>query len=108
MLDMYYAAPSITVMPEDPGELEFSGSIDVDAHRSVALLIDRSGQTEIRFKYFEDSLLTPAQVASLLEIVKANADERESGGQASTALALMRGILERAVSEGLGLVAFGD
>ncbi|MBT2116626.1 hypothetical protein KK141_06595 [Dyella sp. LX-66] len=108
MLDIYYADASITVMPEDPGELEFAGSIDVEAHRSVALLIDRSGQADIRFRYFEDSLLTAAQVVSLLEIVVANADEREGDGQASAALATMRGILERAVSEGLGLVAFGD
>jgi hypothetical protein len=108
MLDIYYVAPSITVMPDDPGQLEFAGSMDIDVHRLLALLVDMSGRTDIRFKYFEDSLLTPAQVASLLEIVMAGAGEGEGHGQAFAALAVMRGILERAVREGLGLVAFGD
>lgn len=108
MLDIYYADPSITVIPEDPGELEFAGSIDIDAHRSLAVLIDKSGQAEICLKYFEDSLLMPAQVASLLGIVVADGGEREGNAQAFVASEAIRGILETAVSKGLGLVAFGD
>lgn len=108
MLDIYYAAPSITAMPEDPSDLELAGSIDLDAHRMLTLLVDKSGQPGIGLKYFEDSMLRPEQVAALLQIVIANADELEGDGQASASLEAMRSIAERAVSEGLGLVAFGD
>lgn len=108
MLDIYYVDPSITVMPEDPGKLELAGSIDVDAHRSLSLFLDKSREAKIRLSYFEDSLLTPAQVAILLEILGANAHELERNGQAFAAFDVMRDILERAVHRGAGLVAFSD
>lgn len=108
MLDIYYVAASVTVMPEDPGKLEFAGSIDVDAHRALASFLDQSRETKIRLTYSEDTLLTPAQVATLLEIFMANTRDLERNGQASAALELMRGILEEAVNRGMGLVAFSD
>ncbi|MFT4183127.1 MAG: hypothetical protein QM636_14545 [Rhizobium sp.] len=108
MLDIYYANPSVTVMPEDPGKLEFAGSIDVDAHRALASFLDQSSEAKIRLTYFEDSLLMPAQVATLLEILIANTHDLERNGQAFAAFDLMRGILEAAVNRGMGLVAFSD
>lgn len=108
MLDIYYADPSITIMPESPGDLQLAGSIDFGAHRSLALLLDKNRQTKMRLDYFGDSMLTPAQVATLLELVIDNPDDLRSNGQASAALEVIRGILESAVNKGMGLVAFSD
>ncbi|MGY5776480.1 hypothetical protein [Rhizobium sp. LEGMi135b] len=108
MLDIYYTDPSITVAPEDPGNLELAGSIDLNAHRSLALLVDKSAQTKIRLKYFEDSMLKPVEVETLLELVIASAEDLESNGQAFAAFEVIRGILESAVSKGMGLITFSD
>jgi hypothetical protein len=108
MLDIYYADPAATVMPEDPGRLELAGSIDLDAHRSLAALFDKGRQAGVDLRYFEDSLLAPAQVAILLRTFTANAGELEGNRQALAAFGAMRDLLEEAVSRGMGLVAFGD
>lgn len=108
MLDIYYTDPSITVAPEDPGNLEFAGSIDLNAHHSLALLVDNSAQTNIRLKYFEDSMLKPVEVETLLELVMASAANLENNGQAFAAFKVIRDILESAVSKGMGLVTFSD
>ncbi|MFB7146976.1 hypothetical protein ACFCY3_20590 [Agrobacterium deltaense] len=42
MLDIYYADFDTTVIPSDPGCLELAGSIDLDAHRSLAALFDKA------------------------------------------------------------------
>jgi hypothetical protein len=52
MLDIYHAPPSITVMPEGPGHLEFAGYIDLDAHRSLASLFDKGRQVGADLQYF--------------------------------------------------------
>lgn len=108
MLDIYYTDPSTTDMPEDPGSLELAGSIELDAHRSLAVLFDKGTKAGASFKYFEDSLLTPAQVATLLKIFTSNVGELGGNRQALAAFDAMRGIFEGAVSKGAGLVAFGD
>jgi len=43
MLDIYYVPPSIKVKPEAPDRLELAGSIDLDAHRSLAALFEKGG-----------------------------------------------------------------
>lgn len=108
MLDIYYIDPFITIAPEDPGNLELAGSIDLNAHRSLALLVDKSEQTKIRLRYFEDSMLKPVEVETLLELVIAGGKNLEGNGQAFAALEVIRHILESAVSKGMGLVTFSD
>lgn len=108
MLDIYYTNPSTTAMPEDPGSLELAGSIDLDAHRSLAALFEKGRQAGADLRYFEDSMLKPAQVATLLKTFTTNANELAGNKQALAAFDAMRGVLEAAVSRGMGLVAFGD
>lgn len=108
MLDIYYAPSSTKAMPEDPGSLEFAGSIDLDAHRSLAALFDKGRQAGADLRYSDDSMLEPAQVATLLKVFTANAGELSGNRQALAAFAAMRELLEAAVGKGCGLVAFGD
>lgn len=108
MLDLYYTNPSITDVPDDPGSLELAGSIDLDAHRSLAVLFDKGSQAGVVLKYFEDSFLQPGQVATLMDIFVANARELGGNRQALAAFETMHGIFEAALAKGAGLVAFGD
>lgn len=108
MLDLYYTDPSTLDMPDDPGRLQLAGSIDLDAHRSLVVLFDKGSKVGAGLKYFEDSFLQPAQVATLLKIFTANAHELGGNRQALAAFEAMHGVFEAAVSKGAGLVAFSD
>lgn len=108
MLDIYYADFDTTFMPPDPGGLEFAGSIDLDAHRLLAALFDKARQAGADLSYFDDTLLEPAQVAILLNILLANEHVLEGNEHALAALHSMRDFLERAAKRGVGLVAFAD
>ncbi|WP_295983397.1 hypothetical protein [uncultured Variovorax sp.] len=108
MLDIYYTDPSTTDMPEDPGRLEHAGSIDLDAHRSLAALFEKGRQAGADLRYFEDSMLKPSQVATLLKTFNANVGDLKGSRQALAAFEAMRGVLEAAVNRGMGLAAFGD
>ncbi|NTI64171.1 hypothetical protein G6L85_21895 [Agrobacterium rhizogenes] len=108
MLDIYYAGPFTTLMPRNPGHLELAGSIDLRAHRSLATLFDKGRQAGADLRYFEDSMLKPAQVTMLLETFTANLRELQGDRQALAAFDMMRGLFEGAVSRGMGLVAFAD
>nr|WP_298097930.1 hypothetical protein [uncultured Shinella sp.] len=108
MLDIYYAEPFTTVLPQNPDRLELAGSIDFDAHRSLATLFDKGRQAGADLRYFEDTMLKPAQVTKLLETFTENACELQGNRQALAAFDMMCGLLERAVSRGMGLIAFAD
>ncbi|WP_149743417.1 hypothetical protein [Rhizobium sp. NFACC06-2] len=47
MLDIYYADFDTTVIPSDPSCLELAGSIDLEAHRSLAALFDKARQAGV-------------------------------------------------------------
>jgi hypothetical protein len=104
MLDIYFAPSSTVVVPEGPGSLEFAGSIDLHAHRSLADLLEKGRQAGAELPYFRDSLLNPEQVRLLLEIFVANASEAKG----NATFAAIGQLLERAADEGAGLVAFSD
>lgn len=108
MLDIYYADLATTFMPDDPDRLELAGSIDLDAHRLLADLFDKGRQAGADLRYFEDSMLSPGQVVTLLSTFLANERGFEESRHALAAFDSMRGILERAANRGMGLVAFGD
>jgi len=108
MLDIYYAPPFTVHMPENPDQLELAGSMDLHAHRSLAVLLDKGSKAGADLRYFEDSMLRPAQVVILLEIFMANARELEGNHLALAAFDVMHTLLEAAVSRGAGLIAFSD
>ncbi len=108
MLDIYYAPPSTLTMPEEPGRLEFAGSIDLDTHRSLAALFEEGRQAGADLRYLQDSMLNPAQVAILLRTFMTNAPALEESGSSLPAFDAVRNLLEEAVSKGMGLVAFSD
>lgn len=108
MLDIYYADRAATFMPEDPGHLELAGSIDLDGHRSLAVLFDKGRRAGADLRYFGDSMLNPEQVMILLKTFLANERSLEGNRHVLTAFDSMRGLLERAANRGMGLVAFGD
>ena len=108
MLDIYYARGSTLVMPEDPSQLEFAGSIDLDAHRALAALFEKGRLAGADLQYFRDSILNPAQVAILLQAFMANPPELEGSRQPLAAFDALRNLLAEAVGKGVGLVAFSD
>lgn len=108
MLDLYYTDPSTTDIPDDPRTLELAGSIDLDAHRSLAVLFDKGSLAGAGLKYFEDSFLQPAQVATLTKIFTANVHELGSNRQALEAFGAMRSLFEATLVRGAGLAAFCD
>lgn len=108
MLDLYYAPPATLLVPEEPGQLEFAGSIDLDAHRSLAALFEKGRMAGADLQYLRDSMLKPEQVAILLQIFMASAPEPERCGQSLAAFDAIRGLLEEAASRGMALVAFSD
>lgn len=107
MLDIYYI-PATAAMPEDPDHLELAGSIDLDAHGSLATLFDKGRQAGADLRYSEDSTLGPAQVDILLKIFLAHAPGSGHGPRVQAAFAAMRHLLESAASRGMGLAAFCD
>ncbi|MDR6841804.1 hypothetical protein [Pseudoxanthomonas sacheonensis] len=108
MLDIYYTDPSTTDMPDDPSGLELAGSIDLDAHRSLAVLFDKGSLAGAGLKYFEDSFLQPAQITTLMKIFTTNVSELGGNRGALDAFAAMRSLFEAALVRGAGLVAFCD
>ncbi len=108
MLDIYYAPPSTLLTPEEPGQLEFAGSIDLDAHRSLATLLERGRQAGADLQYFRDSMLNPAQVAILLQTFRAHSPELEGSRHSRATFDAVRNLLEEAVGRGMGLIAFSD
>jgi len=108
MLDIYYVPAFVMDMPQHPGDLELAGSMDLDAHRSLAGLFDKGRQAGAELSYFEDSMLKPAQVAVLLETFTANAGELEGNQPGLAAFDVMHALIKAAVSRGVGLAAFGD
>ncbi|MFK3781506.1 hypothetical protein [Agrobacterium sp. NPDC089420] len=108
MLDIYYADPLTVILPRNPERLEFAASIDLDTHQSLAVLFDKGRRAGAGLAYFEDSLLKPTQILILLEVFAANTRELAGNRQALAAVDMMREIFERAVSRGVGLVAFAD
>mgnify|MGYP003583773297 CR=1 FL=1 len=108
MLDIYFAPPSMTSVPADPGHLEFAGSIDLDAHRSLAMLFEKSRQAGADLQYFQDSILKPEQIAILLQTFMVNVSGVEGSRQMPPAFDVIRRLLGRAADRGMGLVAFSD
>jgi len=108
VLDIYYTDPSTTDMPDDPSGLELAGSIDLDAHRSLAVLFDKGSLAGAGLRYFEDSFLQPAQVATLMKIFTANVSELGGNREALEAFEAMRSLFEAALVRGAGLAAFCD
>ena len=80
MLDIYFVPPSCRAMPRDPRGLVHAGSIDFDAHRSLAAVLDQCRQTGANLTYFDDSLLRPEQVVTMQRVFDANS----RGGQGGT------------------------
>ena len=108
MLDIYYAPPSTLSVPEAPGQLEFAGSIDLDAHRALVALFETGRHAGADLQYFRDSMLNPVQVTILLQTFTANAPELQANRQSLAAFDAVRDLLEEAASRGVGLVAFSD
>lgn len=108
MLDIYFAPPSMTSVPVDPDHLEFAGSIDLDAHRSLAILFERGRQAGADLPYFRDSILTPAQTRLLLETFLAKGSDPYGSQRGCAAFDDMRQLLEKAAGRGMGCVAFSD
>lgn len=92
-------------MPRDPRGLVHAGSIDFDAHRSLAAVFDQCRQAGANLTYFDDSLLRPEQVVTMQRVFDANTGAHR--GQIA-AFKAIRGILDRAAEQGMGLAAFCD
>ncbi|UXN69626.1 hypothetical protein N8A98_20780 [Devosia neptuniae] len=58
--------------------------------------------------YFEDTLLRPDQVMTMLGVFSANAGTLGIDGGRAAAFKTMRGMLARAAEQGAGLAAFCD
>lgn len=108
MLDIYFVASSCAAMPKDPHGLEHAGSIDLDAHRALAIVFDQCRQAGAELSYFEDTLLHPDQVMTMLGVFHANADTLGAERGRIAAFKTMRGILAGAAEQGAGLAAFCD
>lgn len=108
MLDIYFVASSCAAMPKDPHGLEHAGSIDLDAHRALAIVFDQCRQAGAGLSYFKDSLLRPDQVMTMLDVFNANAETLGAERGRLAAFKTIQGILVRAAEEGMGLVAFCD
>jgi hypothetical protein len=108
MLDIYFIDHSRTHMPKDPRGLERAGAIDFDAHGSLAALFDACSQAGLNMRYFDDSLLSPAQVVRMLEMFIAKAGTLASHRGQAAAFKAMHDMLSRAADRGMGLAAFCD
>ena len=108
MLDIYFVPSSCMAMPEDPRGLVHAGSIDFDAHRSLAVVFDQCGQVGAKLSYFNDSLLRPEQVVTMRRVFDANTNSLGAHRGQTAAFKAIRGILDRAAEQGMGLAAFCD
>lgn len=95
-------------MPKDPRGLVHAGSIDFDAHRSLAVVFDQCGQAGANLSYFDDSLLRPDQVMTMRHVFDTNTSAVDAHGGQIAAFKTIREILDRAAGEGVGLAAFCD
>lgn len=68
MLDLYFVESTCSHLPKDPRGLEHAGSVDLDAHRAIAALLDRCAQKGVNLEYFDDSLLSVEEVMTMLEV----------------------------------------
>jgi hypothetical protein len=108
MLDIYFVPSSCRSIPKDPRGLVHAGSIDFDAHRSLAVVFDQCGQAGANLSYFDDSLLCPEQVVTMRRVFDANTGSLCAHSRQTAAFKAIRGILDRAAEEGSGLAAFCD
>ncbi|GLQ09796.1 hypothetical protein GCM10007913_17280 [Devosia yakushimensis] len=108
MFDIYFVPSSCSAMPEDPRGLEHAGSIDLAAHRSLAPVLDQCRQAGADLSYFDDTLLRPDQVLTMLGVFNANADTLGAERGPRAAFETMHGMLARAAKQGMGLAAFCD
>ncbi|MET3496460.1 hypothetical protein [Variovorax boronicumulans] len=108
MLDIYFVPPSCSAMPKDPRGLAHAGSIDFEAHGSLALELDQCRKAGADLRYFDDSLLRPDQVMTMLRVFNTNADTLGADRGRIAAFKAMQGILARAAEQGMGLAAFCD
>lgn len=108
MLDIYFVPSSCQVMPKDPRGLVHAGSIDFDAHRSLAVVFDQCGHAGANLSYFGDSLLCPEQVVTMRRVFAASTGVLGAHRGQIAAFKAIRGILDRAAEEDSGLAAFCD
>jgi hypothetical protein len=108
MLDIYFVPSSCMAMPEDPRGLVHAGSIDFDAHRSLAVVFDQCGHAGANLSYFGDSLLRPEQVVTMRRVFAASTGVLGAHRGQIAAFKAIRGILDRAAEEDSGLAAFCD
>ena len=108
MLDIYFVPPSCRAMPRDPRGLALAGSIDFDAHRSLAAVFDQCRQAGANLTYFDDSLLRPEQVVTMQRVFDANTGALGAHRGQIAAFKAIRAILDRAAEQGMGLAAFSD
>ncbi len=107
MLD-FYSIPDESDVPEFPDEDLYLGSIDLAQHRDLCLMFE-SICVELPPSYFEDSRYTSSAVRALHVSLEARAQQWGSGDGATRGiLSAFVSILERALSQGNGLVAFCD
>ncbi|MDN6885379.1 hypothetical protein QMO14_17430 [Variovorax sp. CAN2819] len=108
MLDIYLVPSSCSTMPKDPRGLVHAGSIDFDAHRSLAVVFDQCGQAGAKLSYFDDSLLRPEQVVTMRRVFDAHTSALGANRGQIAAFNAIRGVLDRAAEQGMGLAAFCD
>jgi hypothetical protein len=108
MLDVYFVPSSCSAMPKDPRGLVHAGSIDFDAHRSLAVVFDQCGQAGANLSYFDDSLLPLEQVVTMQRVFDENTSSLGAHSGQTAAFKAIRGILDRAAERGMGLAAFCD
>ncbi|WP_440532106.1 hypothetical protein [Variovorax sp. YR566] len=108
MLDIYFVPSSCRSIPKDPRGLVHAGSIDFDAHRSLDVVFDQCGKKGANLTYFDDSLLCPEQVVTMQRVFDANTGALGAHRGQIAAFNAIRGILDRAAEQGMGLAAFCD
>ncbi len=108
MLDLYFVESTCRHLPKDPRGLELAGSVDLDAHCSIAALFDRCVRKGANLDYFDDSLLRAEQVVTMLEVFTANAPEAGAQHAQIAAFKSIHAILTQAKAQGMGLAAFCD
>jgi hypothetical protein len=108
VIDIYFVPSSCRSIPKDPHGLVHAGSIDFEAHRSLAVVFDQCGQAGAKLSYFDDSLLRPEQVVTMRRVFDAHTSALGAHRGQINAFKEIRGILDRAAEEGSGLAAFCD
>lgn len=105
MLDLYFLDRSATALPASPDGLHYAVSIDLDFHRALRLLWKECERAGVRLGYFEDSLLSVAQIESVLAIF--NAHDGQPGSD-HPAFAVVQTVLATAKAKGSALAAYCD